>query len=58
MAISASVAVAADVPLALNDLRLIASENDYAELVLAVARGETSKAAAAEVLRSNTEPAS
>ena len=48
-------AVAADVFLALNDITLIASEDDYAELVLAVARGETSKSTAAEFFRANTK---
>ncbi len=47
-------AVAADVFLALNDARLVASEGDFAELVLSVARGETSKPAAAEFFRANT----
>jgi death on curing protein len=47
-------AVAADVFLTLNDVNLHASQNDYAELVLAVARGEVSKSAIAEFLRSNS----
>ena len=47
-------AVAADVFLALNDTTLIAREDDYAELVLAVARGDSSKSAAAEFFRANT----
>jgi death-on-curing protein len=47
-------AVAADVFLALNDVRLTASEDDYADLVLSVACGETSKSAAAEFIRTNT----
>jgi len=46
--------VAADVFLALNDLTLIAGEDDYAELVLTVARGEVSKSAVAEFFRANT----
>lgn len=50
-------AVAADVSLALNDQQLIAGQDDYAELVLSVARGETSKSAAAEFFRANTKPA-
>jgi len=49
-------AVAADVFLALNGLLLTASDDDYAELVLSVARGETSKSAAAEFLRANCKP--
>jgi death-on-curing protein len=49
-------AAAADVFLALNDFRLTASEDDYAELVLAVAQGETSKSATAEFLRGNSKP--
>ena len=48
-------AVAADVFLALNDTALVANEDDYAELVLAVARGETSKSAVAEFFRVNTK---
>ena len=48
-------AVAADVFLALNDIELRASEDDYAELVLSVARGETSKSAVAEFLRANSK---
>ena len=50
-------AVAADVFLALNDVRLVASQDDYAELVLSLARGETSKSAVAEFFRANTKPA-
>jgi len=49
-------AVAADVFLSLNGQLLIADEDDYADLVLAVARGETSKSAAAEFLRANSKP--
>jgi death-on-curing protein len=48
-------AVAADVFLALNDIRLNASEDEYAGLVLSVARGETSKSAVAEFLRRNSK---
>jgi death-on-curing protein len=48
-------AVAADVFLALNDVKLTADEDAYAGLVLSVARGETSKSAVAEFLRANTE---
>ena len=47
-------AVAADVFLALNNTTLVAGEDDYAELVLAVARGEVSKSAVAEFFRVNT----
>jgi death-on-curing protein len=49
-------AVAADVFLTLNDLRLTATSDDYADLVLAVARGETSKSALAEFFRAHTVP--
>jgi death on curing protein len=48
-------AVAADVFLSLNGVTLTASEDEYAELVLAVARGEVSKSAAAEFFRANSE---
>jgi death-on-curing protein len=47
-------AVAADVFLALNNVRLTASQDAYADLVLSVARGETPKSAVAEFLRANT----
>jgi death on curing protein len=50
-------AVATDVFLTLNDLRLTATEDDYADLVLSVACGETSKSAAAEFLRAHSKPA-
>lgn len=50
-------AVAADVFLSLNEMTLTASEDDYAELVLAVARGEMSKSAAAEFLRTHSKSA-
>jgi death-on-curing protein len=49
-------AVAADVFLALNDVQLTAAEDDYAELVLSVARGETSKSSAAEFFRAQSKP--
>ncbi|MCH8042875.1 MAG: type II toxin-antitoxin system death-on-curing family toxin [Planctomycetes bacterium] len=49
-------AVAADVFLALNGLRLSASEADYEELVWSVARGEASKSTIAEFFRGNTTP--
>jgi death-on-curing protein len=48
-------AVAADVFLALNGLLLVASQDDYAELVLSVARGDISKSAAAEFFRAHVE---
>lgn len=48
-------AAATDVFLALNDQRLAANEDKYAELVLGIARGETSKSAAAEFLRAHIE---
>ena len=48
-------AAATDVFLALNDQRLVASEVEYAELVLSIARGATSKSAAAEFLRAHVE---
>jgi death-on-curing protein len=47
-------AVAADVFLAINNVRLTAAEDDYAELVLSVARGDTSKSGIAEFLRDHT----
>ena len=50
-------AVAADVFLALNDIELTASEDDYADLVLGVARGEASKSFVAEFFRANSAPA-
>lgn len=49
-------AVAAFIFLALNDLRLTADEDPYADLVLSVARGETPKFAVAEFFRGNTVP--
>jgi death-on-curing protein len=48
-------AVAADVFLSLNGLLLTAGEGDFAELVLAVARGESSKSTVAEFFRARTE---
>lgn len=50
-------AVAAYVFLALNDMRLTADDDTYADLVLGVARGETPKSAVAEFFRANTVPA-
>jgi death-on-curing protein len=49
-------AVAADVFLTLNNIRLVATEDDFAEIVLSVACGETSKSAAAEFFRPNSKP--
>jgi prophage maintenance system killer protein len=46
-------AATTDVFLAMNNIQLTADQDEYAELVLAVARGETSKSAAAEFLRVN-----
>jgi death-on-curing protein len=50
-------AVAAYVFLSLNDIRLTADNDKYADLVLTVARGETPKSAVAEFFRLNTIPA-
>jgi death-on-curing protein len=50
-------AVAAYVFLALNNMRMTADSNAYADLVLRVARGETAKSGAAEFFRANTTPA-
>jgi death-on-curing protein len=47
-------AAAAYVFLALNEIRLTADNDAYAELVLSVARGETPKSAVAEFFRANT----
>jgi death on curing protein len=47
-------AVAADVFLALNGVRLVASEDQFAGLVLDTARGDLSKSAIAEFLRIHT----
>ena len=44
-------AVATAVFLALNDGNLVADEDEYAELVISVARGETSKSDIAEFFR-------
>lgn len=49
-------AVAADVFLQLNDQQLVAGEDEFADFVLSVATGETSKSAAAEFFRAHTEP--
>ena len=48
-------AAAAYVFLALNEVRLTADEDAYAELVLSVARGETRKSSVAEFFRANTK---
>jgi death on curing protein len=50
-------AVAAYIFLALNDVRLTAENDTYADLVLSVARGETPKSGVAEFFRANTVPA-
>lgn len=50
-------AVAAYVFLAMNNMRLTATQSAYADLVLSVACGETPKSAVAEFFRSNTVPA-
>ena len=50
-------AVAAYVFLALNDTKLTADNDTYADLVLTVACGETPKSAVAEFFRANTTPA-
>ena len=47
-------AAAAYVFLALNDVRLVADNDAYADVVLSVARGETPKSAVAEFFRANT----
>ena len=49
--------VAAYVFLALNDVRLTAGVDAYADLVLSVARGETAKSTVAEFFRANTTEA-
>jgi death on curing protein len=48
-------AVAADVFLLLNGMTLAAGEDEFAEMVLAVARGEFSKSAVAEFIRANSK---
>ncbi len=48
-------AVAADVFLSFNGLRLTAEEHAYADLVLSVACGETGKPAIAEFLRAHSQ---
>ena len=48
-------AVAAGLFLALNDMRLTADADEFANIVLAVARGEQSKSAAAEFIRANAK---
>lgn len=48
-------AVAAAVFLALNGGNLVADEDAFAELVLSVARGETTKSDVAEFLRANVD---
>jgi len=48
-------AVAADVFLQMNHLLLVAGEDEFADLVLSVAQGETSKSAVAEFLRARVQ---
>lgn len=48
--------VAAYVFLSLNDMRLTADNDSYADMVFTVARGETPKSAVAEFFRTNTVP--
>ena len=50
-------AVAAYVFLALNNVRLTADPADFEELVMSVARGETSKSSVASFFRNNSAPA-
>ena len=49
-------ALAAYVFLEVNGLILTADQDDYTELVLSVARGETTKASIANFFRANVEP--
>ena len=49
-------AAATNVFLFLNDIRFTPDEDEYTQLVLSVARGETKKAAIAEFLRRNSTP--
>lgn len=48
-------AVSTDVFLALNNTKLIASQDDYLDLVLSVARSESGKSAVAEFLLANSK---
>jgi death-on-curing protein len=50
-------AAAANVFLALNNMRMTADDDAYAELVFSVARDETLKSAVAEFFRADTVPA-
>ena len=50
-------AVAGYVFLALNNLRLTADPADFEDLVMSVARGETSKSSVASFFRNNSAPA-
>jgi len=50
-------AVAAYVCLSLNNMRLTADNDSFADMVLSVARGETPKSAVAEFFRANMIPA-
>ncbi|MEX2288288.1 MAG: type II toxin-antitoxin system death-on-curing family toxin [Planctomycetaceae bacterium] len=47
-------AVAADVFLALNNVRLVATQESYFEFVISVASGKAGKSAVAEFFRTNT----
>ena len=49
-------AVAADVFLALNDIRLEVSETDYERAVMSIASGQMSKSAVGEFFREYTQP--
>ncbi len=49
-------AVAATIFLALNELRLVADQDAYADLVESVAAGKTTKSEVAQFLRVNVEP--
>jgi death-on-curing protein len=49
-------AASAAVFLVLNGQQFVAAEDDFAEMVLAVARGERGKSSIAEFLRTNCQP--
>jgi death-on-curing protein len=49
-------AASAEIFLSMNDMQLNADADEYAELVLSIARGETSKSAIAEFIRANSMP--
>jgi death-on-curing protein len=50
-------AMAADLFLLMNDVRIVAEQDEYAEFVLGVARGETGKSSVAEFIRAHVNPA-